>query len=116
MSLRLQNIFTDLPDARRPEDFLTLLENAAVKIERIVSNSHSTPTGFWYDQDEIEWVIVMCGTALLEFEGGKVIEMKEGDYLTIPRRVKHRVARTGAETVWLAVHVRDTKVGERKSE
>jgi quercetin dioxygenase-like cupin family protein len=30
--------------------------------------------------------------------------MSAGDYLDIPRHVKHRVARTGEETIWLAVH------------
>jgi len=107
--MRLQNIFTDLPDTPRPEEFLTLFENSAVKVERIVSNSHSTPTGFWFDQGEIEWVIVLRGNAILEFESGELIERKVGDYLTIPSHVRQRVARTGAETVWLAVHVSDTQ-------
>jgi len=34
------------------------------------------------------------------------VELKEGDYLTIPRHVQHRVAQTSAETIWLAVHLR----------
>lgn len=109
MSTRVQSIFADLRNASVEEHFLTLFENSAVKVERIVSNSHSTPTGFWYDEDEIEWVIILRGNAILEFEGGESIEMKAGEYLTIPSHVKHRVARTGAETVWLAVHVSDTK-------
>jgi cupin 2 domain-containing protein len=115
VSLRLQNIFNDLPDTGRPEEFLTLFENSAVKVERIVSNSHSTPSGFWYDQDEVEWVIVLRGNAMLEFESGESIEMTAGDYLTIPSRVKHRVARTGVETVWLAVYVGDSKPAKGES-
>jgi quercetin dioxygenase-like cupin family protein len=35
--------------------------------------------------------------------------MKEGDYVTIPRHVKHRVQRTDPKTIWLAVHVRCEK-------
>jgi cupin 2 domain-containing protein len=107
--MKLQNIFTDVPDPGRAEEFLTLFEDPAVKIERIVSNSHSTPAGSWYDQNQTEWVIVLRGNAILEFEGGESIAMRAGDYLTIPSHAKHRVARTGAETVWLAVHVGNSR-------
>jgi cupin 2 domain-containing protein len=100
-----KNIFSQLPRATDEEQFLTLFENAAVKVERIVSHSRGSPAGFWYDQAEDEWVIVLRGYAALEFEAGEIVEMKEGDYLLIPRGVRHRVARTGAETVWLAVHL-----------
>lgn len=112
--MRLQNIFTDLPDTRRPEGFLTLFENSVVKVERIVSNSHSTPTGFWYDQDEIEWVIILRGNAILEFEGGELIEMKAGDHLTIPSHVKHRVARTGGGNGMVSRACQRYEVGERR--
>ena len=88
------------------EEFLTLFENTSVKIERIVSHAQASPAGFWYDQEEDEWVVVLRGTATLEFAGGEQVELKEGDYLTIPRHVRHRVARTSEETIWLAVHLR----------
>ena len=106
VSFAVQNIFSQLPKATDEEQFLTLFKNAAVKVERIVSQSHSSPAGFWYDQAEDEWVIVLRGSAALEFATGEIVEMKEGDYLLIPRGVRHRVARTGAETVWLAVHLK----------
>jgi mannose-6-phosphate isomerase-like protein (cupin superfamily) len=35
-----------------------------------------------------------------------LFEMREGDCLAIPGRVKHRVKRTGPETIWLAVHAK----------
>jgi cupin 2 domain-containing protein len=44
----------------------------------------------------------------LEFESGQRIEMKEGDYLTIPPHTRHRVHQTGLETVWLVVHVKES--------
>jgi cupin 2 domain-containing protein len=106
MSIRVQSIFADLPDSSREEYFLTLFETPAVKIERIVSHSHRSPAGFWYDQDEDEWVIVLRGNASLEFEGGESIKMTAGDHLTIPSHLKHRVEQTDSETVWLAVRVR----------
>lgn len=87
------------------EHFLTLFESDNVKIERIVSRSASSPPGFWYDQDHDEWVMVIKGTAELQFSDGKSVTMNPGDYLLIPRHEKHRVERTSEEVVWLAVHV-----------
>jgi cupin 2 domain-containing protein len=45
------------------------------------------------------------GQATLEFAGGELVELKEGDYLAIPPHVKHRVRQTASETIWLAVHM-----------
>jgi cupin 2 domain-containing protein len=88
------------------EDFLTVFENSSAKVERIVSHSHSSPPGFWYDQEWEEWVMVLRGRATLEFEGGERTDLQRGDYLTIAKHVKHRVVRTSAQTVWLAVHLK----------
>ena len=100
------NLFADLPARVDGETFVTLFENSAAKIERIVSHSHSSPEGFWYDQADDEWVIVLSGSATLEFASGEIVELNPGDYLAIPRHVQHRVVRTSVETVWLAVHMR----------
>ena len=105
MALTVKNLFADLPAGVDGESFVTLFNNGAAKVERIVSHSHSSPAGFWYDQSDDEWVIVLRGCATLEFASGELVEMKVGDYLTIPRHVKHRVAATSSETIWLAVHV-----------
>lgn len=106
MVVRWNNVFAGASAVVGEESFLTLFESGSVKIERIVSHSHSSPPGFWYDQTEEEWVILMRGLATLEFAGNKLIELKEGDYLVIPPHAKHRVKRTAPETVWLAVHVK----------
>jgi cupin 2 domain-containing protein len=106
MSLACKSIFTGFVSAGASEEFLTMFHNNALKIERIVSRSHSSPAGFWYDQAEDEWVMVVRGSAALEFQSGEIVEMKEGDYLVIPRGARHRVARTSEETIWLAVHVK----------
>ena len=101
-----KNLFANLSSAPSGEEFLTLFDNANVKIERIVSHACASPAGFWYDQEEDEWVAVLRGTATLEFASGEQVELKAGDYLTIARHVQHRVACTSEETVWLAVHLK----------
>ncbi len=83
-----------------------LARRPGLRIERIVSLGHSSPDGFWYDQDEDEWILVVDGAARLELEGQQgVIELGPGDFLEIPARTRHRVAWTdpGRPTVWLAV-------------
>jgi cupin 2 domain-containing protein len=105
VTIRVDNLFANLPELSSSEQFLSLFENPFVKIQRIVSESYSSPPGFWYDQDEDEWVIVVRGKATLEFEGGELVRMQEGDYVTIPRHVRHRVQQTDSKTIWLAVRI-----------
>jgi cupin 2 domain-containing protein len=104
--VEVKNLFANLSSAETGEAFQTLFDNANVKIERIVSHAHASPAGFWYDQDEDEWLAVLRGAATLEFAGGEQVELKPGDFLTIAGHVQHRVARTSEETIWLAVHLR----------
>ena len=106
MNVTVQHIFRDIQVPAGREQFVTLWQNASVKIERIVSHSHRSSENFWYDQGEDEWVIVLRGTATLEFASGELVELRAGDYLMVPRHERHRVARTGEETIWLAVHLK----------
>jgi cupin 2 domain-containing protein len=110
MTVKVKNIFHDLPELPGQEKLSILLRNPCATIERIVSQSHSSAPGFWYDQDEDEWVIVLRGEATLEFEWGEVVRMDEGDYVTIPRHVRHRVQQTDAMTIWLAVRINSKSV------
>ena len=102
----VKNIFLDLGLKVGSEEFCSLFQSASTRIERICSRSHADPEDFWYDQPEDEWVMVLRGEATLEFAGAGSVELKAGDYLTIPRHVRHRVALTSEETIWLAVHVK----------
>ena len=108
-ALQVKNIFDGLPQSGGEEEFLELFANRAVRIERIVSRSHRSPAGFWYDQDEDEWIMMVRGSAKLEFAGGEFVEIKAGDYLLIPEHAQHRVAETEAETIWLAVHLKPNR-------
>lgn len=98
------NLFTDLPSKLPNELITTLLAATNLRIERIVSHGHASPDGFWYDQDQHEWVVVLQGAARLSIEGAAK-ELMPGDYINIPAHQKHRVEWTTPEepTVWLAV-------------
>jgi len=104
--MHITNLFEDIP-AQLPEEISqTLLTGAAIRIERIVSRGQSSPEGFWYDQSEHEWVLVLAGSAGLQIEGDEHIRtLKPGDFLLLPAHQKHRVAwiESDAETIWLAV-------------
>jgi len=98
------NLFADIT-THLPEELTTVLQAGdGVRIERIVSTGHRSPDGFWYDQDQHEWVVVLKGAAKLEFED-RTVSMAPGDSILIPAHPPHRVLWTTAEepTVWLAV-------------
>jgi cupin 2 domain-containing protein len=105
MVIRIENVYRETSGPAGNEDFRTLLESGGVKIQRIVSHASSTPENEWYDQAYPEWVLVVRGHAVLEFEGGERLELAEGDYLAIPSHARHRVDETGPETIWLVVHL-----------
>lgn len=103
----VENIFADMPDNRKNELIEAILQTPGLRIERIVSRSQSSPEGFWYDQADNEWVILLKGSAGLRFEGREnVLALKPGDYIRIDRHQRHRVEWTDPdqETVWLAIH------------
>lgn len=103
------NLFSDLPPLSESETFETLFQSPGARIERIVSRSSSSPDGFWYDQDQDEWVLLLKGKATLHFESSGIKVMNEGDHVLIPRRCRHRVEHTSSEAIWLAVHVAATQ-------
>ncbi|PSN17833.1 hypothetical protein C7271_15660 [filamentous cyanobacterium CCP5] len=101
-----KNLFDNRPKAGPEEALSDLLKADGLRIERIVSHGHSSPPGFWYEQDENEWVILLSGAAAITFEGSPTpVEIKPGDYLNIPAYVRHRVEWTAPDqdSVWLAV-------------
>ena len=100
-----KNLFADLPQSLPKELVQTLLTAANVRIERIASHGHASPEGFWYDQDQHEWVVVLQGAARLRFED-ETVELRPGDFVNIPAHRKHRIEWTTPDepTIWLAVH------------
>ncbi len=102
------NLFADLPDGPQAgERFDSLLTRPGLRIERIVSTGQASPPGFWYQQADAEWVVLLSGVARLRFEDeADVRQLVAGDWLYIAPQRRHRVDWTAAEipTVWLAVH------------
>jgi cupin 2 domain-containing protein len=108
--MKTGNLYFEIPDGLREEIFTPLLKTGAFTLERIVSSGQATPPGQWYDQEMIEWVILLKGRAGLVFEGEKEPRiLRPGDYVLIPARCRHRVEWTeaGETTVWLALHYRE---------
>lgn len=103
----IENLLSSLPTEKLPAERTdVVLERDSVRIERIVSTGQASPPGFWYDQDEWEWVVVLQGEAELEFaEEDRRVRLRPGDHLLIPAHCRHRVAWTSGDgpTVWLAV-------------
>lgn len=101
------NLLAGLPAGLVPEELVTVLTTRdGVRIERIVSTGQASPPGFWYDQDEHEFVLVLDGAAGLRFEDEDAARrLTAGDWAMIPAHRRHRVDWTcpDAATVWLAV-------------
>lgn len=105
------NLFAGLPsqpDPKAAEQFDTLLARPGMRVERIVSTGQASPTGFWYDQPQQEWVVLLTGSAGLAFADtpDQTLVLRPGDAVTIAAHRRHRVEWTapGETTVWLAIH------------
>jgi cupin 2 domain-containing protein len=100
------NLLSDIPENLNEEKFQNLLQSGSVRVERIVSHGHTSPPSFWYDQDEGEWVLLLKGAAILQFEcDPEPLRLGPGDHVDIPAHCRHRVAWTTPDepTIWLAV-------------
>jgi cupin 2 domain-containing protein len=100
------NLLRDLPDARAGEVTDTLVAAPGIRIERIVSFGQASPPGFWYDQPDGEFVLLLTGAARLRFEDeADDRTLGPGDWVHIMAHRRHRIAWTdpAIPTVWLAV-------------
>lgn len=102
------NLFATIPtrDPAAAEWVETLLQRTDLRIERIVSHGQASPPGFWYDQPEGEWILLLSGSAGLRFEQAEhTCLLVPGDCLDILAHCRHRVEWTAQDTptVWLAV-------------
>lgn len=100
-----KNIFEQIDINLNEEIIENIVNSDNIRIERIISFDHKSPNGFWYDQDENEFVIVLEGEATLEFDKNTLVSLKKGDYIIIEKHKKHRVVGTAKNmlTIWLAI-------------
>lgn len=101
------NIFANLPRIKKQEVFQVLVKNKKLTLERIISTGQVTKEGQWLKQKHNEWVVLLKGKAILRFWGKKkLLSLKRGDYVFIPKDLKHRVEWTAPDqkSVWLALH------------
>ena len=113
----MDSIFAGLPSPKgtssgarstaKSEQFSELLTRPGLRIERIVSTGQCSPEGFWYDQPEGEWVLLIQGVARLRFaDETEARQLTAGDFVDIAPHRKHRVDWTAPDqpTIWLAIH------------
>lgn len=96
------NLF-NLPSLPLSEELVTILiENEAVRIERIVSTGQVSD---WYDQDENEFVALLQGEAEITWVDGTTTKLMAGDTLMIPQHKRHWVSYTSSKPpcIWLCV-------------
>ena len=91
----------------------SILQTRHVRIERIVLASDSTPN--WSDLDEGLWLILLRGSAAIDFYGDIGLrQMRVGDHVFCPAHQKHRmIATSKMPAVCLAVFVREKKVATK---
>lgn len=102
--MNLKNIFESINIDKNKEEFIDIFTSEKLRVERIVSNGQKSDNDFWYKQEESEFIVLLEGFAILEFENS-AIELKKGDFLNIESNRKHRVKYTSENepTIWLAI-------------
>ena len=82
------NLFAHLDPNTEEEKVDIMYRNAHARVERIVSSGQVSPEGFWYEQDEDEWVLVL-----------------QGEGRILPAGKRHRVSYTSQNPpcIWLCV-------------
>ncbi len=104
--IKAGEIFVNVATSLNEEEIAVLADLPGARIERIVSTGQASPPGFWYDQDQTEWVVLLAGSAGLLIEGEDAPRiLRAGSYVEITAHVRHRVEWTAANepTIWLAV-------------
>ncbi|MBL1213358.1 MAG: cupin domain-containing protein [Ignavibacteriae bacterium] len=107
--MEINNLFENIPPKLDEEIIEKILTADNFKVERIISECHSSPKNFWYDQSANEFVLLLKGSACINFENGSSKILKPGDYLIIKAHDKHRVEWTdkNVKTIWLTIHYKN---------
>ena len=109
----LRNLLTSLPSACNAEVSEILVTAHGIRLQRLISFGQVSPEGFWYDQKEAEWVMLLTGRARLVIAGeAEERVLGPGDAVYLPAHCRHRVEWTDPDnpTVWLALLI-DAQLG-----
>lgn len=79
-----------------------VLARPSLVIEQILSGRVDTRLDYLQDHDE--WVVVLCGAAVLDV-GGTPVALRPFDWAFLPAGVAHSLLQVDPGTNWLAVHV-----------
>ncbi|MFZ9752095.1 MAG: Nif11 domain/cupin domain-containing protein [Cyanobium sp.] len=112
------NLLAGPPPAPGQERCEALLAGPGWRLERIHSCQAASPAGFWYEQQEHEWVCLLQGSARLRFEDeAESRTLNRGDSLYLAPRRRHRVEASDGEpgTIWLALFWRESVEPEAAS-
>ncbi len=108
----MDNLFAAIPDQLPDELVTVILQQPTLRIERIVSRGHCSAPGFWYQQQQHEWVLLVQGAARLRLENQPTpVSMEAGDYLLIPAELRHRLEWTSpaSDCIWLCLFFSDSQ-------
>ena len=100
------NLLSSACPAAGEERVDPLFHGSGWRLELIHSCLASSPADFWYDQTETEWVLVLRGSAQLQFEDEQQPrDLCVGDSVLITPHRRHRVVTTDPDpgTLWLAL-------------
>lgn len=100
------NLFAGTCPAIGTEEVQVLLDRPGFRLERIHSCRAASADGFWYDQEEAEWVLLLRGSARLQFaDEVEPRDLSVGETLLIAPHRRHRVVATDGPpgTIWLAL-------------
>ncbi len=98
------NLFEGASPAPGEEISDKLFENREIRVFKTVSNCAQTG---WYDQDEDELVFLLEGEAELLYEDRAEL-LQKGEQVFIPAHIKHKVAKTSENCVWLLIFFKQT--------
>jgi len=101
---QVTNLFQTKSAEAIGERVTRLLDLPGFRLEQIVSHGEASADGFWYDQPDAEWVLLLRGKATLSFAGEKPLKLAAGDILLIPAHSRHRVDSCSQDALWLALH------------
>jgi cupin 2 domain-containing protein len=103
--MQLGDLGDGIPRRLQEELVTVLARGRGVRVERIVSRGHRSPAGFWYDQEEQEFVLLVAGEARIEIENQPELTLRPGQWVHLPAHLRHRVSFTAPDrdTIWLAV-------------